>query len=450
MQDSEMNNIWNKVKSLMVEELSEIRYKSFIEPLRPVYADSSVFVLSSPDDFSLERVLGMKSFIENCFQLSCPIQFKIEIKVDGTKELTDLVRNLSIRDNETSTSSDHSGSFLNSQYTFDNFIVGAGNRFAHAACVAVAENMTKNNYNPLFLYGGSGLGKTHLMQAIGNYVQEKFPDKKVVYVQSEKFVNDFIASILHGEKFDTFREQYRNLDFLLIDDIQFIEGKLETQKEFFHTFNEISNLGKNIVITCDKPPQSMTSLEDRLRTRIASGLIVDIQPPDYETRLAILRKRCIQNKIDVPEDILNYIASNISSNIREMDGAFNTVIAYCLLANSYTLETAVTALKDIIQPKSTRVMNHTLLIEVVARYFNISVSDIMSNRRSKDILVPRQICMYLCRYELDMTYPRIGEVFGGKDHTTVMHACNKIVTEQSLPNSEIAVSIDNIKKRLFS
>lgn len=194
----------------------------------------------------------------------------------------------------------------------------------------------------------------------------------------------------------------------------------------------------------------MTSLEDRLRTRIASGLIVDIQPPDYETRLAILRKRCIQNKIDVPEDILDYIASNISSNIREMDGAFNTVIAYCLLANSYTLETAVTALKDIIQPKSTRVMNHTLLIEVVARYFNISVSDIMSNRRSKDILVPRQICMYLCRYELDMTYPRIGEVFGGKDHTTVMHACNKIVTEQSLPNSEIAVSIDNIKKRLFS
>jgi len=336
---------------------------------------------------------------------------------------------------------------MNPQYTFEAFVVGSGNRFAHAACVAVAEKLGGRNYNPLFLYGGSGLGKTHLMHAIGNYVTVKHPEKKVIYVQCEQFVNEFISAIKEIS-YDDFREKYRSADLLLIDDIQFIEGKEQMQIEFFHTFNALHESGKHIVMTCDKPPQSLASLEERLRTRFSSGLIVDIQPPDYETRVAILKRRAQQNNVNVPEDVFDYISANIATNIRELDGAFNTVLAYSLLAGSIDLEVATAALKDIIQPRPSKQLTAQMIMEIVARYYNVTVNEILSNRRSKDVTVPRQIAMYMCRFVLNMTFPKIGDVFGGKDHTTVIHACNKVSADLNAVTSSFSHDVEEIRKRL--
>ena len=335
---------------------------------------------------------------------------------------------------------------MNRQYTFDAFVVGSGNRFAHAACVAVAEKQGGRNFNPLFLYGGSGLGKTHLMHAIGHYVIEHYPEKRVLYVQCEQFVNEFIFAIKEN-KYDDFRSKYRNTDMLLIDDIQFIEGKEQMQIEFFHTFNTLYETGKNIVMTCDKPPQSLISLEERLRTRFSCGLTVDIQPPDYETRVAILKRRAQLNHASVPDDVFDYIATNIASNIRELEGAFNTVLCYSLLAGGITLDVAKEALKDIIQPIAGKTVSSTVIMDVVSRYYNISVDDLKSNRRSKNISNPRQLAMYLCRNLLNMTLPQIGKTFGNRDHTTVMHACNKM-TESLKGDEQLIQDFEAIKKRI--
>ena len=457
MQEAQVQSVWSKVRNVLSKEISEVSLKTWIDPMVPVFCDDKVFVLSVPDAFSYSYVMQYRPLIVNSFSQVLSRVIDVEIRVSGSQELLDAMRRnpAETHSQDTSVSERSPVSFdsgvqysqLNPQYSFGSFVVGSGNRFAHAACVAVAEKLGGRNYNPLFLYGGSGLGKTHLMHAIGNYVTLRRKDKKVIYVQCEQFVNEFISAIKETS-YDEFRDKYRSADLLLIDDIQFIEGKEQMQIEFFHTFNALHESGKHIVMTCDKPPQSLASLEERLRTRFSSGLIVDIQPPDYETRYAILQKRAQQNAVTVPEEVMDYIASNIATNIRELDGAFNTVLAYSLLAGSLDLDVAVAALKDIILPRPEKMITFQLIMEVVSRYYNISVSEILSNRRSKDIIVPRQIAMYLCRYVINMTFPKIGEVFGGKDHTTVIHACNKVSSDLSSSSSEFVADVEEIKKRL--
>jgi chromosomal replication initiator protein len=452
MQETEMNGIWRKVTDLLAGEISEVSLKTWIMPMKPVYADEKLFILSVPDSFSYTYVIQWQNLITNTFSIVCSRNYEVRIDVKDSREILEALRRQTAP-----ASSDtalpypeeihRTAAQMNPQYTFEAFVVGSGNRFAHAACVAVAEKLGGRNYNPLFLYGGSGLGKTHLMHAIGNYVTVKHPEKKVIYVQCEQFVNEFISAIKEIS-YDDFREKYRSADLLLIDDIQFIEGKEQMQIEFFHTFNALHESGKHIVMTCDKPPQSLASLEERLRTRFSSGLIVDIQPPDYETRVAILKRRAQQNNVNVPEDVFDYISANIATNIRELDGAFNTVLAYSLLAGTIDLEVAVAALKDIIQPRPSRQLTSQMIMEVVARYYNVTVNEILSNRRSKDITVPRQIAMYLCRFVLNMTFPKIGDVFGGKDHTTVIHACNKVSADLNTVNSSFSHDVEEIKKRL--
>ncbi len=453
MQEAEMTGLWKKVTDLLTNELSEVSMKTWILPMQPVFADDKVFILSVPDSFSYSYVIQWKSLISNTFQIVTKRTLDIQIAVSGSQEILDAIRRqttpLPVASGSSTEVSPKIADRLNPQYTFEAFIVGSGNRFAHAACVAVAEKLGGRNYNPLFLYGGSGLGKTHLMHSIGNYVTHRRPEKKVIYVQCEQFVNEFISAIKEIS-YDDFREKYRNADLLLIDDIQFIEGKEQMQIEFFHTFNALHEAGKHIVMTCDKPPQSLASLEERLRTRFSSGLIVDIQPPDYETRFAILTRRAQQNNVTVPEDVLDYIAANIASNIRELDGAFNTVLAYSLLAGSVDLEVATAALKDIIQPKPSRQLTAQMIMEVVSRYYNVSVGEILSNRRSQDVTLPRQVAMYMCRFVLNMTFPKIGEAFGGKDHTTVIHACNKVSADLNSITSSLSRDIEEIKKRLLA
>ncbi|MBO4926681.1 MAG: chromosomal replication initiator protein DnaA [Clostridiales bacterium] len=438
------NKIWNQTLTFLKDEMTTVKYKTFIEPLTPSFADDSLIILTAQDPFSQEQVIPMIPLIRNCIAAAIGKEMDVKVELPGSALTLNMIHERSSA--APVVSNESSASQLNPGYTFDSFIVGSGNRFAHAACVSVAEG--GKQYNPIFLYGGSGLGKTHLMHAVGNYVLSRMPSKKVVYVNCERFVNEFIATIREG-KYDDFREKYRNADFLLIDDIQFMERKEQMQVEFFHTFNELYESGRMILMTCDKPPQSLSYLEERLRSRFSSGLIVDIQPADYETRLAILNRRIQDDHISLPDDVVDYIASNFASNIREMDGAYKTVVAYCIMANAFTLENAKIALKDLIT-KPERQVTPELIVEVVARAFNITVSDIMSNKRSKDILVPRQICMYICRSELNMTFPKIGEFFGGKDHTTILHACNKIEKSLKESDTEISVHIDSIKKRLFN
>lgn len=318
---------------------------------------------------------------------------------------------------------------LNPKYTFDTFVVGSGNRFAHAASLATASEPA-GVYNPLFLYGGVGLGKTHLMQAIGHYVLKHHKHMHVVYVSSERFTNDLINS-LQEKKMVEFRQRYRNVDVLLIDDIQFIAGKESTQEEFFHTFNALYQANKQIVISSDRPPKEIPTLEDRLRSRFECGLIADIQAPDLETRVAILRQKALSDRIDVPDDVLDLIATNIQSNIRELEGALNRVMAYASLQQRpISLAMATEALKEIVATTKARPITIASIQEVVAAHFDIKTADLKGKRRSRAIVHPRQIAMYLARELTDASLPRIGEEFGGRDHTTVMHACEKIRKEQ--------------------
>jgi chromosomal replication initiator protein len=449
MKQPNAHSIWDKTINLLEGEVSEISLNTWIRPLEPLSAEQGVFTLSVPNDFHRTFVEQYTGLIRNALKAASATDFEVRFQVGGGENLT----HASHAEKKPSLSASSGESFgktslsrLNPQYTFETFVVGSGNRFAHAACVAVAEKQGGRNFNPLFLYGGSGLGKTHLMHAIGNYVCANHPEKKILYVQCEQFVNEFIYTIKEN-KYDDFRSKYRNTDMLLIDDIQFIEGKEQMQIEFFHTFNALYETGKNIIMTCDKPPQSLASLEERLRTRFSSGLIVDIQPPDYETRLAILRRHAQQNNVSVPDDVYEYIASNVASNIRELEGAFKTVLYYSMLAGPITQDVAREALKDIIQPSAARKLSASLIMEVVANAYNVTVDDLKSNRRSKEVAMPRQVAMFLCRSLLNMTLPQIGAEFGNRDHTTVMYACSKI-SEDLAVKPDLARQIEDLKKRI--
>ena len=314
---------------------------------------------------------------------------------------------------------------LNPKYTFETFVIGSGNRFAHAAAVAVAEAPAKA-YNPLFIYGDSGLGKTHLLHAIGHYAQRLFQNARVRYVSSEEFTNDFINS-LRDDKQSAFQRRYRDNDVLLVDDIQFLENKERTQEEFFHTFNTLHNANKQIVISSDRPPKQLSTLEDRLRTRFEWGLITDVQPPDLETRIAILRKKAAQERLNAPPDVLEFIASKIQSNIRELEGALIRVTAFASLnRQSVDLTLAEIVLKDLIADDDRPEITAATIIAATAEYFGITIDDLCGQSRSRVLVTARQIAMYLCRELTDLSLPKIGQTFGGRDHTTVMHADRKI------------------------
>ncbi len=341
---------------------------------------------------------------------------------------------------------DEMSTMLNPKYTFDSFVIGNSNRFAHAASLAVAESPAKA-YNPLFIYGGVGLGKTHLMHAIGHYILHNNPKSQVVYVSSEKFTNELINSIKDDKNVE-FRNKYRNIDILLVDDIQFIAGKERTQEEFFHTFNALYEANKQIIISSDRPPKEIPTLEDRLRSRFEWGLIADIQAPDFETRMAILKKKADVEKLNIPNEVMVYIATKIKSNIRELEGALIRIVAFSSLTNKeISVDLASEALKDIISSKQTRQVTIDIIQEVVANYYNLKIEDLKSARRTRNIAFPRQIAMYLSRKLTDMSLPKIGEEFGGRDHTTVIHAYEKISNnlkkDESLQNA-----IKELNKRI--
>ncbi len=337
-------------------------------------------------------------------------------------------------------------SSLNPKYTFDTFVTGKSNSFAKAAAEAVAKK-PGIEYNPLFMYGGVGLGKTHLMHAIGNRVLENDPDKRVLYVSSETFTNEMISAISKN-KTQEFREKYRSIDVLMIDDIQFISGKTSTQEEFFHTFNALRDANKQIIISSDRPPKEVKDMEDRLISRFEWGLVADIQSPDLETRIAILKNKAALDHYDVPNDVMLYIASRIKSNIRELEGALTRVVAYAsLVKQPITTDLVATALKDIFPDTETKEITMDVIQDVVAAYFKISVADLHAKKRTRQIAFPRQIAMYLCRELTDTSLPQIGNFFGGRDHTTVLHACDKIASE-SKKDAKLQNIMEELKERL--
>ncbi len=338
---------------------------------------------------------------------------------------------------------------LNPKYKFDTFVVGSNNKFAHSASLAVAESPGEI-YNPLYIYGGAGLGKTHLMHSIGRFILEQNPDMKVLYVTSEVFTNEVIDGVRSGDivKMNKFREKYRTVDVLLIDDIQFIIGKESTQEEFFHTFNTLHSAGKQIILSSDKPPKDMEILEERFRSRFEWGLIADIQPPDYETRMAILKKNAEVYPKEIDDEVFQYIANNIKSNIRELEGAFNKILAFSKLNKvDINLAYAEEALKDVIDPNLPREVTPTLIINVVAEHFNVNPADITSKKRNSEFVLPRQIVMYLCRTMTDTPLAGIAKILGKKDHTTVIHGIKKI-TEGIVENEELKNKVELIKKKV--
>ena len=439
---------WDLIKETLKTEydLSEISYNTWVKPLRFHSVDHDVVTIMIPSD-QAHALKYISSKYKSYFQVTVSEMFNHTYDIEFILEKDADDEMMSAPGNVYNINYENAN--LNSKYRFDTFVVGGNNKFAHSASLAVAESPGVA-YNPLYLYGGAGLGKTHLMHSIGHFILEHNPDMKVLYVTSEQFTNEVIESIRSGNasKMTKFREKYRTVDVLLIDDVQFIIGKESTQEEFFHTFNVLHSAGKQIILSSDKPPKEMETLEERFRSRFEWGLIADIQPPDYETRMAILKKNAENYNKEINEEIFQYIATNIKSNIRELEGAFNKVIAYSKLNKvEINLSSVQEALKDIISPNEKKQITSGLIVEVVAEHFGITPEDIMSKRRNTEYVLPRQICMYLCRKYTDDSLQSIGKAVGKKDHTTVIHGIEKI-TEDIEKNDELTGKIDIIIKKL--
>ena len=434
-------SLWKKTLQLIKGEVASASFETFFKNTVPIETNSNELTLLAPTEFA-EDILRTRylNLIESCLSQLTSNKFEIKIISDSNEVEQNPLKtsnNNNIINNNSNNNIIRNYPRLNPKYTFDTFVIGNSNRFAHAACVAVAESPARA-YNPLFLYGGVGLGKTHLMHAIGHSIMKEQNDAKVVYVSSEKFTNELINSI-KSDKNEEFRDKYRNVDILLIDDIQFIAGKEGTQEEFFHTFNALHEANKQIIISSDRPPKEIPTLEDRLRSRFEMGLIADIQPPDFETRIAILKTKAQIENIDIPNEVMNYIATYIKSNIRELEGALTRVVAYSSLINkdiSYDL--AVEALKDIVTTSESQEISVNRIKEKVSTAFGIKMDDFNSKKRTRTIAYPRQIAMYLSRELTDLSLPKIGNEFGGRDHTTVIHAHDKISKDLELEkNSEL-------------
>ena len=448
------------IEHLRVEhELSNVSFTTWIQPLK-VYdvIDDTVFILvnmnASVEYIEKKYLLPLKV----CIAEITGVEYEVKFISEDSSQLTELQSLAAEANQHKRTKSLAEKAGLNPKYTFDTFVVGGNNNFAHAASLAVAESPGEV-YNPLFIYGGVGLGKTHLMHSIAHFILEKNPKKKVLYVTSETFTNELIDALKNGKTSGNesaivkFREKYRNNDVLLIDDIQFIIGKESTQEEFFHTFNHLHTSGKQIIISSDKPPRDIETLEARLRTRFEWGLIADISAPNYETRMAILQKKIELDhleKYNIPHDVLDYIATNIKTNIRELEGSLNKLIALYKL-NSYQdpidINLATRALKDIISSKNNRVVTPELILDIVADHFNISVADLKSNKRNAEIAIPRQIAMYFIRSMTDTSLKSIGVILGGKDHSTIKYGADKIAIEIK-EEETLANTINIIKKKI--
>jgi chromosomal replication initiator protein len=438
----ELNAILGEAKEYLKKELPEISYNTWIKDLKIKSINENVVTLIYRDSFNLPFV---KSKYTDILTSTFNLLLNKTCIISIISEDTIVPETPEYKDSQ-DISYGYSNSLLNPKYTFNNFVVGDNNRFAHAASLAVAESPA-TSYNPLFLYGGVGLGKTHLMHAIGNEVLKNNKTANVLYVTSEKFTNEFINAIKDNSN-EKFRNKYRNIDILLIDDIQFIAGKERIQEEFFHTFNSLHESGKQIILSSDRPPRDIQFLEDRLKSRFEWGLIADISMADYETRLAILRKKTDETHVIISDDILSNIATKIDSNIRELEGVFNKLVATSTLTHAQiTLEMSEKAINDIILKKESAI-SLDYIIDVVSKYFSISVYDLKSSKRSNDIAFPRQVCMYLCRNILDSSFPTIGKTLGNRDHSTVMHACSKIEKDikESPQTKQIIDSIKSVIK----
>ena len=425
MNRNNLTNIWSNVISALQSRLNNPSVDTWLNSMNPVKIINDSLIIEVSDKFSrdwLDDRYGpvIKSILYDILEEEMNVEFALSHDIPGRINNNKHKKNYHISDNPLY--------HLNTKYTFDTFVVGNSNRFAHAACLAVADSPSKS-YNPLFIYGGVGLGKTHLMHAIGNHILSKGNLYNVLYISSEKFTNELINSI-RDDKTLEFRNKYRSVDILLIDDIQFLAGKERTQEEFFHTFNTLYEANKQIIISSDRPPKDIPTLEDRLRSRFEWGLITDIQTPDFETRIAILRKKAQLEDLDVPDDILTYIADKIHSNIRELEGALIRIIAFASFnQQEINIELAETVLKDILPEIKPRQITAELIQQVVSNHYNLKPEELKAKKRTRSVSFPRQISMFLTRELTDLSLPKIGEMYGGRDHTTVIHACERIGTE---------------------
>ncbi len=420
---------WDEILKYLITEYSitDVSYNTWLKPLKVYDVKDNVITILINDERigppSLNVIrnkyeLLLKVSIEEIMNVPYEINFVLASQIDS----------LDNNKKTTTWTKPNIPSFLNSRYTFDTFVVGGNNEFARAAALAVAENPGEI-YNPLFIYGGVGLGKTHLMHSIAHFVLNQNPETKVLYVTSEKFTNELIESIQKKTTMQ-FREKYRSIDILLIDDIQFIIGKESTQEEFFHTFNTLHESKRQIIISSDRPPKEMLTLEDRLRSRFEHGLMADIQSPDYETRMAILKKKEELDGLSIDEDVLKYIATNIKSNIRELEGALTKIVAFSRLKKrELNLELAEDALQDIIYPNEKKIITPELITDIVAEHYNLTPSEIYSKDKSRNISYPRQIIMYLSRKLTELSVTDIGKSLGNRDHSTVLHGCDKIAKD---------------------
>ena len=444
------------IQKLKIEyDIYDVSFKTWILPLKVHEEKDSTVSIIAPSrahiDFIMKKYL---LYLQVCIEEITGIEYKINLITEEDSGSFSPENQLTKNNNKMNLFEQAN---LNPKYTFDTFVVGGNNNFAHAASLAVAESPGEI-YNPLFLYGGVGLGKTHLMHSIAHFILEKDPSKKVLYVTSETFTNELIDALKSGKSsgssesaITAFREKYRNIDVLLIDDIQFIIGKESTQEEFFHTFNHLHAAHKHIIISSDKPPKDIETLEARLRTRFEWGLIADISSPDYETRMAILRKKeeldCLQ-RYNIPNEVMQYIASNVKSNIRELEGSLNKLIALHKLKNEeINIMLAAEALKDIISPEEGRQITPELILDIVAEHYSISVYDLKSGKRSSNVAIPRQVAMYLCREMTDTPLKSIGIMLGGRDHSTISHGVDR-VTDEITRDEALSNTIDIIKKKI--
>ncbi|MDO5040640.1 MAG: chromosomal replication initiator protein DnaA [Peptoniphilus sp.] len=444
--DIKLNNLWDDIMNkLQAQSITSVSFDTWFKDmkLKEINEDKKIFYVTVPIDFIKARLTNNPSqlrIVKRCIKEVMGEDYDVTI-LNEDEDMPISKKN--IKEYRPATR-------LNPKYIFENFVVGKSNEFAHAASLAVAENYedpSEAHSNPLFIYGGVGLGKTHLMQAIGHFVNNLDESKKILYVTSEQFTNELINSIQTNQN-EKFRNKYRKVDILLIDDIQFIADKDRTMEEFFHTFNELHSQNKQIVLTSDKPPQEIKSLEERLISRFAWGLVVDIQPPDLETRIAILRSKADNEGYDVSDDVINFIAKNVKSNIRELEGALSRIMAYSKLTSNFiNEETAEIILKDIYNSKKEKEINTDTIKEVVCKHFNISVADMNSKKRTRNIAYPRQIAMFITRDLTDLSLPKIGEEFGGRDHSTVIHAYNKI-TKDMEKHTSLKIKINNLKKEI--
>ena len=448
-----MDNIkekWEEIKEIVKREynLSGISFSTWVEPLKLFKIEEDVVYIIIPSD-QAQALSYITSKYKSFFQVTISEMYDHIYEVDFILE-SDIPSEDPLEDDPSYYMETGNGNAtLNPKYRFDTFVVGSNNKFAHSASLAVAES-PGNTYNPLYLYGGAGLGKTHLMHSIGHFVLEQNQQKKVLYVTSEQFTNEVIESIRNGNAavMTKLRDKYRTVDVLLIDDIQFIIGKESTQEEFFHTFNVLHSAGKQIIISSDKPPKEMETLDERFRSRFEWGLIADIQPPDYETRMAILRKNAEMYDKEIDDEIIQYIATNIKSNIRELEGALNKLLAFSNLEHTdITMEVAIRELQNIISPDKPREITPQLVIEIVAEHFNISTDQMISKTRSNDIAKPRQIAMYLCKNMTAAQLETIGTLLGGRDHSTIIHGIKKI-TEEYQNDENFHQTIETIKKKI--